>query len=67
MPAGVVSGVGRGMGALAEAGDRPRGRGNFGMNLGSPIVTSGDFVALVILCREEWFFSNYFGIYCFLL
>jgi len=44
MPCGMVSGVGRGMGVLDEGGDRQRGGGNFGVNLGHPIVTSGDLV-----------------------
>jgi len=37
----VVSGVGRGMGVLDKGGDRRRGRGSFGVNLGRPIVTKG--------------------------
>ena len=45
MPFGMVSGVGRGMGVLDGGGDRPRRRGSFGVNLGRPIVTNGDFVA----------------------
>jgi len=41
MPSGVVSGVGRGMGVeIVE-----REMGNFGGNVGLPIVTSGHFVA----------------------
>ena len=39
MPFGVVSGIGHGMRVLIEV------RGNFGVKLGRPIVTSGDFVA----------------------
>jgi len=42
---GVVSGVGRGMGVLDGGGDHRRGRGSFGVNVGHPIVTNGDFVA----------------------
>ena len=45
---GVVSGVRRGMSELDGGwvyGDRRRGRGSFGVNLGRPIVTNGDFVA----------------------
>jgi len=45
MPFGVVSGVGLDMGVLDFGGDRRRGRGSLGMNLRSPIVTNGDFVA----------------------
>ena len=43
-PFGVVSGVGRGMGVLDFGGDHRRGRDSFGVNVGHPIVTSGDFV-----------------------
>ena len=32
------------MGVLDEGGDRRRGRGSFGANLGRPTVTDGDFV-----------------------
>jgi len=42
---GMVSRVGRGMGVLDGGGDRQRGRGSFGVNLGHPIVTNGDFIA----------------------
>jgi len=38
---GVVSGVDRRMGVL----DRRMRRGSFGVNVGHPIVTNGDFVA----------------------
>ena len=55
MPFGTVSGVGREMGVLDEGGDRRRGKGSFGVNLGRPIITSGDFVTLL--------FPNYFGQY----
>jgi len=48
----VVSRVGRGMGVSDGGGDRRRGRGSFGVNLGRPIVTNGDGDAL---------FLNYFG------
>ena len=41
-PFGVVSGVGPGMGILD---DRRRGRDSFRVNVGHPIVTSGDFAA----------------------
>ena len=40
MPFEEVSGVGRGMGGDA-GGDRQRGRGSFGVNVGHPIVTNG--------------------------
>ena len=43
MPFGMVSGVGRGMGVLDGGRDRRRGRGRFGVNLGRPTVTSGNF------------------------
>jgi len=39
MPFGMVSGVGRGMGVS----DGAEGRDGFGMNLGHPVVTSGDW------------------------
>jgi len=43
MPFGVVRGVGRWMGVSDGIGDRRRGRGSFGVNLGRPIVTNGAF------------------------
>jgi len=49
MPFGMVSVVGRGMGD----GDCRKGSGSVGVNLGHPIVMSGDFAM--------WLFSNYFG------
>ena len=36
---------GRSTGVLDGGSDRRRGNGSFGVNLGRPIVTSGDFVA----------------------
>ena len=45
MPFGMVSGVGRGTGVLDGSGNRRRGIGSFGVNLGRPVVTGGDFVA----------------------
>jgi len=45
MPFGVVSGVGRRMGVLDVGGDCQRERGGFGVNVGHPIATIGDFVA----------------------
>jgi len=45
MPFGMVNGVSQGMGALDGCGDRQMGRGIFGVNLGHPILTNGDFVA----------------------
>jgi len=42
---GMVCGVSRVMGVLDGGGDRRRGRGSFGVNLGHPIVTNWDFVA----------------------
>ena len=59
MPFGVVSAVSRGMGVLDGSGDRRRGRGSFGVNLGRPIVTSEDFVAY--LCESDALFPNYFA------
>ena len=41
MPFGMVSG----MGFLDDGRDRRRGRGNFGVYVGHPIVTNGDSVA----------------------
>ena len=43
MPFGEVSGVSRGMGVLDGSGDRRREGAFWGMNLGRPIVTNGDF------------------------
>jgi len=37
MPFGVVSGVGRGMGVLDGGGDRQKGCGSFGVNVGHPL------------------------------
>jgi len=45
MPFGMVSGVGLGIGVLGGSSDRRKGRDIFGVNLGRPIVTNGDFVA----------------------
>jgi len=45
MPFGVVSGVGRGMGALDGVVIIEKEGVVLGVNLGHPIVTSGDFVA----------------------
>jgi len=45
MPFGMVSGFGRGMGLLDGGCDRRREKGTFGVNLGRPIVTNGEFVA----------------------
>jgi len=43
MPFGMVRGVGQGMGVLDGGGDRRRGRGSFGVNVGRPIVTNRAF------------------------
>jgi len=48
MSFGVMSGVGRGIGVLDGGGYHRRGRDSFGVKLGCPIVTNGDFV--VQLC-----------------
>ena len=55
----MVSGVGRGMGVLDGGGDRRRGMGSFGVNMGHPIpiVTNAGFVA-------KRLFPNYIGISC---
>jgi len=45
MPFGMMSGVGRGMGILDGGGDRRRERAGFWVNVGHPIVTTGDSVA----------------------
>jgi len=50
VPFGVVRGVGRGMGVLDFGSDRQREGAVLGVNLRRPIVTNGDFVAL--LCRS---------------
>ena len=44
----VMSGVSQGMGVLDGGSYRQRGRGSFGVKLGCPIVTNGNFV--VQLC-----------------
>ena len=63
MPFGVVSGIDRGMGVLDGGGDRRRKRGSFGVNVGRPVVTKGDFVASLcasaysdraVVWRSEW-------------
>ena len=60
MPFGMVSGVGRGMcvldGVVIVEGE---GRDCFGVNLGRPIVTNGDFATRL--------FANDFGQYLLLL
>jgi len=40
---GMVSGVSRGLGVLDGGRGRRRVKGSFGVNLGHPIVTNGDF------------------------
>ena len=45
IPFGVMSRVGRGMVVLDKGRNRQRERGSFGVNVGHPIVTSGDFMA----------------------
>ena len=42
VPFEVISGVDRGMGLLDRDGDRRRGRGTFGVNVGHPSVTNGN-------------------------
>jgi len=49
----MVSGVSRGMGVLDGNGDRRRRGTVLGLNVGHPIVTSGD-CGVVTLCREGW-------------
>jgi len=44
MPFRMVSGVGREMGVLDGGGDRRRERDSFGVNVGHPIVTNGNFM-----------------------
>jgi len=41
----VVGGIDRRMGILERDGDWRKGKGTFGINVGRPIVTNGDFVA----------------------
>jgi len=43
MPFRLVTEVGLGMGVLDFGGDRRRGKGSLGVNLGRPIVTNGAF------------------------
>jgi len=57
MPFGMVSGVGQGICALDGGGDRRRKGAVLGVNFGHPIVTNGEFVAL--LCESDALFSNY--------
>jgi len=54
MPFGVVSGVGREMGALDGDGDSPKGRGSFGGKCGASHCNEWEFCGLVVLCREGW-------------
>ena len=51
------------MGVLDFGGDRPKGRGSFGVNLPRPIITNGDFVASLresayndraVVWQSEW-------------
>jgi len=51
MQFGLVSGVGRVIGVLHRGGDRRRGRGSFGSELGHPIVIDGDFARAT--CSSE--------------
>jgi len=39
-----VGSIDQGMGVLGGGGERRKGRGSFGVNLGRPIVTNGDLV-----------------------
>ena len=65
MPSGVVSGVGRRMGLLDGGGDRRKGMGSFGVNLGRPIVTNGDGDALLAnYFGEDWFSHWNFHVHC---
>jgi len=50
---------------LDRGGDRRMGRGSFGVNVGRPIKTNGDFVAQ--LCKSDTLFPNYSGRTCFVL
>jgi len=53
MPFGEESSVGRWVYTVLDVGgDSRRGRGSLGVNLGRPIVTSGDFVAYIVV--REW-------------
>ena len=52
MPFGTVSGVGRGMGIINRCGDRRRGSGILGVNVGHSTVSNGD---------DDMLFPNYFG------
>jgi len=53
MPFGMVSGVGRGMGVLDEAGDRPRDRGRFRGEFGAFHCNQQGLCGVVILCRQR--------------
>jgi len=53
-----MNGIGLGMGVLHWDGDRRSRSSSFGVNLGRPIVTNGDFVAQ--LCKNDALFPNYF-------
>ena len=63
MPYEMVSGVGRLMGEFDGGGDRRRGMGSFGVNVGRPIETNRDFVEW--LCESDGLFQNYFGRTCY--
>jgi len=52
MPFGMVSGVGRGIGA-SDGAVIAEGKGQFGVNFGHPTVTNGDFATRL--------FTDYFG------
>jgi len=47
MPFGIMSGVDPGLGVSDGSGDRQRGRGSLGVNLGRRIVANGAFVQFV--------------------
>ena len=56
----MVSGVGRGIGVLDGGGDRRRGMGCFGVNLGHPIVPVGILMHRCVQVREPIMLS--FGV-----
>jgi len=60
MPFEVVSEVNGGMGVLDGGWDRRRAKADFGINVGCPIVTNGDFVA----CESNALFPNCLGENC---
>jgi len=52
MSFGVVNGVGRWMGVLGRGGDRQKEKAVWGLNVGHPIATNGEFLHSCAKVRE---------------